>query len=65
MKTLFSLLLAAALAPGLMKGYGPVPPAVQADGFAIFFFASDGADDTAMATTATALTSKNCENDFM
>jgi hypothetical protein len=40
-------------------------PAVQADGFAIFFFASDGADDTAMATTATALTSKNCENDFM
>jgi hypothetical protein len=41
-------------------------PAVQADALAAFFFAaSDGAADMAMATMATALTSKNCENDFI
>ena len=31
LKFLLPLLLTAALAPGLMKGYGPIPPNVQAD----------------------------------
>ena len=49
----------------LLQAVEQVIIGVQAAIFAAFFFASDGAAETAIATTATAPTSNNLEIVFM